>query len=153
MENNVTPDIVQATIRKESGEMCVIRARRVVNGIEFFFRSEKLEAFFKQGDSVASAGEWQGRRGYVIPLEYRNEHGVFKRWGISDLMVGEQVNLSMLLGKGLAEGYTVTLNNTVATQELVVQWIEKAKLAIKRHYQKHMAPFSVEVEISFREVG
>ena len=149
----ITPDTVVATIRKEQGELAIIRARRVAQGIELYLKSEKLEAFFKSYDASASAGEWQGRLGYGISANYQNEYARFNRWGSAELMLSEFANLSFFLGKGLSEGYTIILPNTVATQELVTNLVEKTKLGIKRFYQRHLAPFSIEVEISFKEVS
>ena len=148
---NPVPDVIQASIQKESGFFVSIGASRVSTGIQLTLKSERLEAFFREYNAEASADTWQERQGYLIQQDYRNEHGRFHRWGSSDLFIGEQANLSFFLGKGLSEGYTVVLTNNVATLDLVSSWVQKAKLALASMYKKYMAPFSIEVVVSFRE--
>lgn len=144
-----TPDQVTVTVSKDQGEFAIIRAKRIGTGIELYLRSAKLEELFRSMSS-GEAPAFQGRKGYTIP-EIRTENSRTYNWGSMELLSGETALLSVFLGKGLAEGYTLKLANGVVSQETLTTWTNKAQQALKKIYQRYLAPFSIEVEISFKE--
>lgn len=150
------PRTVQTEIIKSSVPLLNVKVTREAWGLAIYLKSQIFEEHFKaltQNNSNRIGTVASGK--FYVPVNYpatriagcsiasEPDHGLFH---------GENVNLGFIRAVGIKDGVTIKITNQVYSVEKIKQWLEAFTKGVKLYWSSTIKPFSMEVEITTREI-
>lgn len=139
----------QVIEKKRNNKLLTMRVRRVVNGVEFFFKSEIIENFMKQAGKVreSESMSWDNKFPYNNALASKVSYDLFDHWGYEALMIrADKPNLAFLRSVGLGDGVTFSLDMIASDKELDT-YAKQVNEKVVDIYRSYIKPIDIKSEI------
>ena len=142
-------------IKKGGSSFLAYKITRKNGGTSFFFKSERLEKFFKflAGEKIMMKN-WKGvfpdETEYYPVVQVQLNNIQLDRWGYGFPINDRKVNLSVLRKVGLKDGFTFSVSIPFSERELL-DLSEKIKEGIKELYQQYIKAVDIAVDIIVNE--